>query len=528
MTKAIDPAQLAAAHHAEGVAPSSLDVRLARAASRAGLMQDLLTPVDGIIELAEMLLHDANEREQMDLVRDLQKIHDAGERLRGLFRRLIETPAELADGDDGERRLRHDLVNCLNPIIGYAEELLEDAPAALLEAFVPDLEKILSLGKQIAVGLDKLMAAATAAAEPVVAVAAGDWTLRFHGTEERREPVPTGVVLVVDDNDTNRDLLVRWLHRDGHQIVEARNGREALAVLRERRFDLVLLDVLMPEVNGFEVLERMKADPALRHLPVVMISAFNEIDSVAHCIERGADDYLPKPFKPVLLRARVNACLEKKRLLEQIEAERRRADELLHVILPAPVVTELKANNRVRPCRHENVAVLFCDIAGFTPYCDRNCPEDFFPVLQKLVEAWEESALRHGVEKIKTIGDAFMAAAGLLRRDVANPVRACVALGQEMIRLTRELTPWNIRVGIHAGPVVAGVIGRRQYLFDLWGDTVNTAARMESHGVVGSVVLSADAWRQIASIARAEPRGPIQVKGKGVLETYRFEAFHEG
>ncbi len=256
-----------------------------------------------------------------------------------------------------------------------------------------------------------------------------------------------------------------------------------------------------------------------------MISAFNEIDLVVRCIERGAEDYLPKPFKPVLLRARVNACLEKKRLLEEIEKERRRADELLHVILPAPIVTELKTFNHVKPCRHENVAVLFCDIAGFTSYCDQHEPEQFFPVLQRLVEAWEESAVRHGVEKIKTIGDAFMAAGGLLNKEIGEPVRACVALGLDMIRLARQLTPWDIRVGIHAGPVVAGVIGHRQYLFDLWGDTVNTAARMESNGVVGSIALSGAAWGQIAHCARGERRGRVEIKGKGLMDIYRFEAF---
>src|SRR5262249_8701783 len=158
------------------------------------------------------------------------------------------------------------------------------------------------------------------------------------------------------------------------------------------------------------------------------ISALDEVDSVVRCIQMGADDYLPRPFNPVLLRARIRACLEKKRLrdrearyLEQIEREQRRSDELLHVILPDQVVKELKATNGVRPRRYDEVAVLFADIVGFTPYCDRHCPEEVVSHLQRLVEAWEDSALRHQVQKIKTIGDAFMAASGLLHR-VENPV----------------------------------------------------------------------------------------------------------
>jgi class 3 adenylate cyclase len=288
----------------------------------------------------------------------------------------------------------------------------------------------------------------------------------------------------------------------------------------------------MPELNGFQVLERLKADERLRHIPVITMSAFTDMDSIVRCIEMGAEDYLTKPFDKVLLRARISACLEKKRLrdrevlyLEQIKREQERTDALLHVILPAEIVPELKANDKVRPRRHEDVAVLFCDIVGFTPFCDRNRPEEVVPHLQQLIEAWEEIALRHQVEKIKTIGDAFMAAAGLLK-PAENPVLNCVRCGLDMITACQQLpVQWEVRVGIHIGPVVAGVIGRRQYLFDLWGDTVNTAARMESHGVPGSVTLSGAAWERIAHCAAGEARGLFPVKGKGHVPIVRFERF---
>jgi CheY-like chemotaxis protein len=343
-----------------------------------------------------------------------------------------------------------------------------------------------------------------------------------------------GTVLVVDDNEINRDLLARWLQREGHTVVEAANGAQALALIRSRPFDLILLDIIMPELNGLQVLERLKADDQLRHVPVIMISAFNELDGVVRCLQMGAEDYLTKPFNPVLLQARLNACLEKKQLRdreihyrEQIEQERRRADELLHVILPAAIVTELKTTNAVKPRRRDDVAVLFCDIVGFTPYCDQNDPDQFFPHLRQLIESWENSALQHGVLKIKTIGDAFMAAAGVLESS-ANPVLACLRLGQDMITSTHGLpTRWAVRVGIHVGTVVTGVIGRRQYLFDLWGDTVNTAARMESHGVAGAITLSGAAWQRVAHCCRGQSLGPVVVKGKGSLEMFRFESFVE-
>ncbi len=190
-------------------------------------------------------------------------------------------------------------------------------------------------------------------------------------------------LLVVDDNEDNRYTLTRRLKRQGYEnVAVAADGREALEVLAEGAFDLVLLDIMMPDVNGYEVLERMKADERLRDVPVIMISALDEIDSVVKCIELGAEDYLPKPFNPVLLKARVRASLEKKRFrdqealyLERVETEKRRADDLLHAILPSGAVRELKATDQVQPRRYEDVTVLFCDIVGFTRYCDQHAPE---------------------------------------------------------------------------------------------------------------------------------------------------------
>ena len=162
-------------------------------------------------------------------------------------------------------------------------------------------------------------------------------------------------LLVVDDNEDNRYTLTRRLKRQGYENLSvAENGRQALEMLAADNFDLVLLDIMMPEVNGYEVLERLKSDMRLRDVPVIMISALDEMESVVKCIELGAEDYLPKPFNPVLLRARVGASLEKKKLrdqeasyLDQLEAEKKRGDELLNAILPAGAVSELKATGQV-------------------------------------------------------------------------------------------------------------------------------------------------------------------------------------
>lgn len=339
-----------------------------------------------------------------------------------------------------------------------------------------------------------------------------------------------GRILIVDDNEMNRDMLSRRLVRQGHTVTIAENGRRALEHLKNRSFDLVLLDIMMPEMNGYQVLEAMKGDDALRDVPVIMISAVDELESVVRCIQLGAEDYLPKPFNPVLLKARTGAVMDKKRLrdqerayLRQIELEKRRADDLLHVILPDNVIEELKATNTIKPRRYENVAVLFCDIVDFTRYCNEHDTEEVTAHLCHLVEIYEKMALKYRLEKIKTVGDAFLATGGLLH-SLDNPVLNCVQCGLEMVNAAPTLPPqWEVRVGIHIGPVMAGVVGQRQYLFDIWGDTVNTAERIERNGEPNAVNVSGEAWQCIADQCIGESRGPVTLKGKGDMELFRVD-----
>jgi class 3 adenylate cyclase len=339
-------------------------------------------------------------------------------------------------------------------------------------------------------------------------------------------------LLVVDDIEDNRFTLTRRLNRQGYEdIVEASNGREALDALRAGRFDLVLLDVMMPEMNGYETLERIKTDPSLRDIPVIMISALDDMDSVIKCIKLGAEDYLPKPFNATLLQARVGASLEKKRMRDQeaeyrtrLETERKRSDKLLYSILPAGAVQELKQTDTVQPRRFEDVAVLFCDIVGFTSYCDRMPPEQVVGELQTLMCDFEDILDRHGLEKIKTIGDEVFATAGLLR-PVENPVVASARCGLEMAAASEAMGPgWQLRVGIHCGPVVAGIVGRKQFLYDLWGDTVNVAARITGVAAPGTVVLSSAAWMQGRDSIHARSLGMVELRGRGEMELMTCEA----
>jgi adenylate cyclase len=507
-----------------------------RRALIAAIRDELLGPADAIAKLSEALVRDAREGHPESLIDDLRRIHDAGRRLTILvgtllsMERLEERPEDISSA-------RHDLRNLIGSVIGYCGLWLEDGDVTCLGHLVGDLRRIHDLSTRVLTRIDDILRFPTS--QEGLAPSDRD------GLEGRlvdildaiappardassaQGPRP-GSVLVVDDSDLNRDLLSRLLQKRGHAVAVAPDGRRALEMVASMPFDLILLDIMMPEINGLEVLARLKGDPRTREIPVIMISALDDIEGVAHCIERGAEDYLSRPFNPVLLDARIGACLEKKLMrdreaehLRQIEAERKRSDELLLVILPEQIVDELKRTDEVRPRRYEDVAVLFADVVGFTSWSDRHEPEEVVARLQELVRAWEQCTLSQGMLKIKTIGDAYMAAAGLLSED-DSPVLSCARCGLEMIEATRRFAPdWDLRVGVHVGAVVAGVLGTKRFAFDIWGDTVNTASRMESNGAPGKVSLSEDAWRRIAHLSSAE-RSECVVKGKGTLPIYRL------
>lgn len=333
-------------------------------------------------------------------------------------------------------------------------------------------------------------------------------------------------ILVVDDNEDNRFSLSLRLQSSGYSnLLLAENGREALDRMHAEPVDLVLLDIMMPELDGYGVLESMRTDMRLRAIPVLVISAVDEMASVVRCIELGATDYLTKPFNPVLLKARIERCIEQSRMrvLEatyrsNLESEKRRADGILATVLPREIVRALKRSDKLAPRLHDDVSVLFCDIVDFTVYSESQSPETVFGELEKLVERFEQIAGRHGLEKIKTIGDAFMATSGLLSPQ-DDPVRAAVACGLEMVAVGQAFgSGAGVRVGIDHGPVVAGVMGRTQFQFDVWGDTVNSAARIESAARPGSVCLSGRAWMHLRDRVDARSRGLFDLKGKEKME----------
>lgn len=501
------------------------------------LKHELRTPLNHIIGYCEMLLEESAGQAPSQLVADLERIHLAGRRLLVVINDLFD-PIKSAAYKTNPALLHHEIRTPLNQIIGYSEMLQEEANEQGAGAFAEDAGKILDASRKLLNLVVRNFGESNSDLENTV----GTLPTSLLRREETALPssaqtaIPAissdhgGSILIVDDDEGNRTMLSRRLQRLGFQTTTAENGRSALEKLKDARFDLMLLDIQMPELNGYQVLECLKADPAIRDVPVIVLSASDEIERVARCIEMGAEDYLPKPFDPVLLQARIGASLEKKRLrdrevshLRQIQEEKQRSDDLLHIILPHDVAHELKATQAVKPRRFENVGVLFCDIVSFTAWCDKHAPHEVLTHLQSLVEAFERISLDCGLEKIKTIGDSFMATAGLLA-PATNPALDCVRCGLAMIAKAKELPPhWQVRVGVHAGPVMAGVVGRRKYQYDIWGDTVNTAARMEQAALPGSICVTAETWRLLATDCGGARQGNVDVKGKGTLELYRIE-----
>jgi len=343
-----------------------------------------------------------------------------------------------------------------------------------------------------------------------------------------------GRILVVDDLRTNRLKLSLGLKQQGHTVAEAENGRQALDMLCAESFDLVLLDIMMPEMDGYEVLERMKKDDDLRGIPVIVISAQDELESVVRGIELGAEDYLPKSFDPVLLRARIDACLEKKRLrdmeqayVREIQMEREKSERLLLNVLPAPIAERLKKNQEIIADSFSDVSVMFIDIVNFTPLVSRMQPADMVTMLNHVFSAFDALVDRYGLEKVKTSGDSYLVV-GNLSAPNGDHVEAMANLALGVIAMTSQFSrndgaPFQFRIGIHAGSVMAGVIGIKKFIYDLWGDTVNTASRMESQGLPDAIQVTQEVYDRLKDRYTFRPRGEIQVKGKGNMMTYLLD-----
>ena len=310
-----------------------------------------------------------------------------------------------------------------------------------------------------------------------------------------------GLVLIVDDEPANRLLLRDPLEVHGYEIIEAENGEQALQMVAQRPPDVILLDVMMPRMDGYEVCRRLKKDSRTAPIPILMVTALSERMERLMGIAAGANDFLTKPVDLQEVALRVGHAVHIKGLFDQLQAERENVERLLLNTLPRAIAERMKKGEVNIADHHPDVTVLVADLVGFTTLTAHIGPDQVVYLLNEIFSGFDMLAEKYGLEKIKTIGDAYMIAGGipLPRSDHAE------AIAQMAIDLLAEIEQFNrsynasihLRVGISTGPVIAGVIGRRRFTYDLWGDTVNLACRLESLGQAGSILVSEATYERL-------------------------------
>jgi adenylate cyclase len=350
-------------------------------------------------------------------------------------------------------------------------------------------------------------------------------------------------ILVGDDDAISRALLVRGLELDGHQVAVAENGNQALDLLRASPYDVVLLDVLMPELDGYDTLARIVDDETLRHIPVIMISGLEDIESVARCLEMGAQDYLPKPFNPVLLRARINGCLTRKRLDDTIRAQAEelaewnrtlnaRVDEQVQEIermsrlrsfLSPQVADAIVAagDDSVLESHRRKITAVFCDLRGFTHFSEISDPEDVMRVLREYHTEMGKIIFAYGATVEHFEGDGMML---YLNDPIPVPdatleaVRMAVGMRDSAAKLAegwrRQGYSLGLGVGVALGHATLGRIGfEGRFGYGAVGSVVNMAARLGNAAAAGQVLISQRVFAEVEDAVEAEPVGGLELKG---------------
>jgi class 3 adenylate cyclase len=333
-----------------------------------------------------------------------------------------------------------------------------------------------------------------------------------------------GRVLVVDDEEHNRTLLRDPLEARGYEVAEAENGLEALQKTAALAPDVILLDLMMPSMDGFEVCRRLRKDGKTAHIPILMVTALSERKERLKGIEAGANDFLNKPIDLQDVILRVRNAVYSKHLHDQLQAEREKSEQLLLSILPNPIAERMKKGETNIADSYPDVTVLVADLVGFTMLSASIGPEQTVLLLNEIFSAFDCLTEKHGLEKIKTIGDAYMAAGGISfpRADHAEAsAELAVHLRDEVEQFNRQYnTSIRIRIGLCTGPVVAGVIGRGRFAYDLWGETVNLACCLEATGQAGRIQIAESTCEQLKDKYQIEEHHSIAAKGHSELPAY--------
>jgi adenylate cyclase len=448
---------------------------------------ELLGPIDALAGLCELLGQEVAGKRPEDYLDDIRKLREATARLLERASALLDldVPATSSDLDGRIRRARHDLGNCLHQVSGMVQ-LLQFQEEALFGAYVRELDRILELCRECEARLLQQPASSLAVASGSTGtMSKSEIALVVDQIQPISESAPagavTGSVLIADDDPINREVLRRLLVQQGHSVAEAASGHEALHMLQERGFDVLLLDILMPGLSGFQVLQELRERGQLRRTSVIVISALAEVHSLVRCLEVGADDYLTKPVDRVLLRARINSCLLKRK---------QRTHELEQFFPPEVVSHLLDRPEALQVGRGAEVTILFCDIRGFSRVSERlrHTPEKMVQWISSVMEALDECVLRHQGVLVDFIGDELFAMWGAPQAQPDHARRACQAALDMLACVSRLSDDWkevigeetSVGIGINSGPVSVGNIGtKRRFKYGPVGNTVNLASRIQ-------------------------------------------------
>ena len=334
-------------------------------------------------------------------------------------------------------------------------------------------------------------------------------------------------VFIIDDEEIVVEVLKAHLEEVGYNLfTTCTDPTQALDMIEQERPDIVITDLVMPQIDGFELLRRIRASSKLSRVPVLMLTSMTEKETKLKALDLGATDFLSKPVDPTELALRMRNNLLAKIYQDEMDKARNDSDDLLRSILPVAVIDKLKQGQTVIADRFQFVTVLFADLVGFTRFAGQTDPYVVVMLLNQIFSEFDRVVEKHNLEKIKTVGDAYVLAGGLNSDEEGAQAPAVVAAALEMRSALAQTVrsagyDLQMRIGIHSGPVTAGVIGTRKAFYDIWGDTVNIASRVESSSQAGCIHVTGDTRRLIAERFSIGPAEHADLKGKGATEIYQ-------
>ncbi|MCK5411782.1 MAG: response regulator [Gemmatimonadetes bacterium] len=519
------------------------DPERVKRAALTHVRHELKTPINAILGYSEMLLEDLEDGED-ELEKDLERIRTAGRNLLTLVDEILNPNRIAEEGSSAEledygAKIRVDLRNPINAVIGYAELLIENSKEMGRDYMVADLDRIQAAARRLLDLSTDIVEVATARNEDSsdpgrleVSSALTEGVLAKAGTDAGAVQTDevAGSLLVVDDNAMNRDLLSRQLARAGFMVQTAESGAEALRIMDGRDFDLVLLDVIMPEMDGLEVLRRVKSDPHLAETPVIVLSSLDDVESAIRCIELGADDFLHKPFHPTLLQARIGASLEIRRRRDEHDRQLARLDEselfverILRSSFPAAIADRIRSGETEIVESYGDVTVLWCDVESAARDRTRD-PSQVAGRMRRLLEALDRVAEEHELGTVVQAGDGVVLAGGvpIPAEDHAHRVASAALALRDGLRSDPSFDA-PIRVGMDSGEVTGGVLGGERLGYRLWGDPVDLARSLGRQAETGQVMVSPSAYRLLKDGWAFATLGVQEIPGRGQMRTYVLE-----